>query len=149
MQIAFNLPHVFGLRSSDVENALALRALLDCTVALNRAVFQTIGRSKKIRPLYETGIVYGRTKLWEPIPALYARGYGDCKSLSAALVAEYQQKGIECRPDFRFARNPNTGDLMFHILVHVPKKNGYDRTKWEDPSRKLGMGSDELAYFKL
>lgn len=148
MQIAFNLPHVFNERSSDVENAFALRALLDCLVALNRGVYATLGR-RGIRKLYDSGVTYSRTTLWEPIPALYRRGYGDCKSLSAALVAEYQEKGIECRPDFRFARNPQTGDLMFHILVNVPKANGYDRTRWEDPSRKLGMGANELAYFNL
>lgn len=116
--------------------------------------------------LYQSGVVYGRTTIWEPTPALYlpnkhrmpgsiyyqpfgsSKGEkrGDCKSLSAALVAEMLLKEIPVRPVFRFAIRPNTdGILDFHILLAVPPS--ISANGWKDPSRDLGMGADEVARF--
>lgn len=162
MEIEINLPYVFNPGSSQVDNACALRALLDLQVALGLAYL----RHHSAPPLYGSGVVYGRTKIWEPLPALilpnkHSRKVGnmilweplgtqggarraDCKSLAPALVAEYRHKGIGARCQFRFApRQDSTGYLDFHIIVELE-----DGTH-EDPSRKLGMGSDELAWFKL
>lgn len=135
MQITLDLPHVFNTDTSTVDNAYALRALLDCLIQLNTSYL----RDHKIRPLYESGVVYGRTTVWDTIPALYARGYGDCKSLTAALVAEYRAAGIECEPCFRWHPRPENPAIRdFHILVQT-------RSGWEDPSKRLGMGADEVA----
>lgn len=89
--------------------------------------------------LYESGVVYGRTKIWDPIPALYKRTYGDCKSLTAVIIAELMMKDRECRPVFRW--KPNGDSTDYHILVQLP------RGQFEDPSKRLGMGADEVAQY--
>lgn len=135
MEIALNLPHVFTRQSSDVDNARALRALLDCMVQLNLAYIEM----HPTKPLYESGVRYGRTRIWETIPALYERGVGDCKSLASARVAELTLQGVLCRPVFRF--NPRAdGNKDFHILIQTPKG-------WEDPSKKLGMLDKDVNRF--
>ncbi len=136
MHIRFNMPHVFFPGAPTVENAEALRILLDCLINLNRVYL----RSHSAPALYQSGVRYGRTRLWEPIPALYARGYGDCKSLSAAFIAQAREKGYHADPVFRWVRNAQTGNIDFHILVQMA--HGF-----EDPSKRLGMGSNENAHF--
>ena len=135
MHITYNLPHVFSPVSSPDDDAHALRALLDCLIDLNLGFL----RRYPVKSLYQSGVVYGRTVLWEPIPALYARGYGDCKSLTAAYIAEKHLQGVELSPVFRWVKQPD-GVKNFHILVMGP--NGF-----EDPSKVLGMGANELSYF--
>lgn len=156
MHITFNVPHVFNVRASDVDNARALEAFLGCLVNLNIKHLQLHPEHE----LYKSGTRYGRTKLWEPIPALYKRKLGDCKSLTAARIAELRLKGIKCMPVFRFHPRGN-GMKDFHILVMFPTYNealkahayGADiqRTDlgayFEDPSKKLGMGTNEVAKF--
>ena len=142
MNICFRFEHVFNDRSTDVENSYALRALLDCLVAVNIAYL----KRNRVSRLYSAGVKYDRTKLWYPIPELYQRGNGDCKSLTAALVAEYLVQGVKAKPVFRFYPNPG-GGYNFHILVMVPEKNGYEKKLFEDPSRRLGMGRHETSYF--
>lgn len=145
MEIRFDLSHVFDRQDSDVENAYVLQSLLNCLTNVNMA-FLKFARASVPR-LYESGVRYGRTKVWYPIPSLYRMGYGDCKSLACALVAEYRvKKKIRARSVFRFVRN-NRGGNDFHILVETPDCNGYDKKQFEDPSRKLGMGKNELAHF--
>lgn len=144
MKITFNIPYAFNPQSTEVDNARALRALLDCLVAINVAFLKT----HRVPSLYQSGVRYGRTTLWEAIPALYARGRGDCKSLTCALAAEYQMRGIECRPAFRFRKRVPGAEFSerdFHILLEVPRS--ISPTGWEDPSKKLGMNSgDPLAH---
>ncbi len=136
MDITFNVPHVFYPGSSHDENADALRILLDGLIRLNLAYL----RHHSVPALYQSGVVYGRTEIWDTIPALYARKFGDCKSLTAALIAEYHVKGIEARPVFRF--NPRRdGGLDYHILVQTGNQ-------FEDPSKVLGMGRDENKHFR-
>lgn len=141
MQITFDLPHVFNPWASPEENAYALRILLETMVSLNRAFL----RKHPALPLYSSGVFYGRTTVWDTIPAMYALGYGDCKSLATALIAQYRERGIPASPVFRFYRD-STGKTHFHILV---MRTLGGRTGWEDPSRILGMGQDELAHFGL
>jgi hypothetical protein len=136
VQITFNLPHVFSPASNPVENARVLRALLVCLIETNVAYLR---EHPETRSLYRSGVVYGRTTWWEPIPALYARGYGDCKSLAAALIAEYHMAGIPCSPVFRFVDFAN-GNKGYHILVQTGQG-------FEDPSKVLGMGKNENARF--
>ena len=135
--IPFDLNHWFQPDTSPVENAHALRALLDCLISLNQAYYKYNPRTL---PLYRAGVVYERTDEWLPIPALYLQGYGDCKSLACALIAEYRHNGVPCEPAFRWAVRKHAPEVVrdFHILVET--KNGY-----EDPSKVLGMGADEVA----
>ena len=138
MEIAFDLQHVFHPTSSSLDDAEALKILLDALIRLDLSYV----RRHNPAPLYKSGVVYGRTTIWDPIPALYARGYGDCKSLSCARIAEYLAQGIPAKPVFRFRKRPSDGGKDFHILILV---NG---ERWEDPSRILGMGKDENRHFR-
>ncbi len=134
MDITFNIPHAFYSGSSPETNAYALRALLDCLIRLNLAYL----RSHAAPALYQSGVRYGRTDIWDTLPALYERRYGDCKSLTAAYIAEKRMQGINAQPVFRFDyRADGSGELDFHILVQNP-----DGT-FEDPSKVLGMGANE------
>ena len=144
MRICFDLPHVFNGQATDLANAYALRSLLDCLIRQNVLYLKLT--NARVPRLYQSGVRYDRTKVWDSIPALYARKYGDCKSLTAALVAEYTVRGIKARPVFRFNPKADRGH-DYHILVEVPRKNGLDRVQFEDPSRKLGMGAIEVAPF--
>ena len=134
MQITFNLPHVFSPTSSLVDNAAALQILLEALVSLDIQYRKTHPNTPT---LYQSGVRYGRTYWWEPIPALYERGFGDCKSLAAALIAEYRMQGKMAKPVFRWLRRPD-GYLDFHILVRTAQG-------FEDPSKRLGMGANENA----
>lgn len=136
MQISFNLSHVFNPKASRIDNAYVLKALLDCLVNINLAFLR---RYPATRNLYRSGVTYGRTIEWDPIPALYARKKGDCKSLACALVAEYQLQKIPALPVFRWVFNSN-GNTDFHILVQTP-------SGFEDPSKILGMSNKELRKF--
>jgi hypothetical protein len=134
MYITFNINDAFNSQSNDLTNAYILRALLNCMVELNKA---HLILNPKTPRLYESGVKYARTVLWEPIPALYARQMGDCKSLATARIAELQLQGVSCEPVFRFYTRPD-GNKDFHILVRTARG-------WEDPSRKLGMGTNEFS----
>jgi hypothetical protein len=123
-----------------------------CLISLNEA-FLTYHPAPG---LYRSGVRYGRTQIWDTIPALYTRRtpeipypHGDCKSLTAALVAQYRlgidPNGVNnallpngrmpAKAVFRWQRKPIRG-TEFHILVQTPYG-------FEDPSKRLGMGSDE------
>lgn len=142
MLITYNLPHVFHRGTDKLLNARTLRILLDAMVSMNRVFLEEASRLNFAAPLlYKSGVVYDRTTWWEPIPALYKRGYGDCKSLTAAWIAQAQFfRKIPSRPVFRFVENGD-GTTDYHILVELP--NG----AFEDPSKVLGMGADEVAKF--
>jgi hypothetical protein len=140
MIIEFNLPHVFYPQASMVDNSEALETLLESLISIN---VQFLNMVRSCRPLYKSGIIYGRTKVWDSIPGLYARGYGDCKSLTAALIAESRVAGIKCRPVFRWKKRDSKAVYSsndFHILCQFA--HGF-----EDPSKVLGMGADENARF--
>jgi hypothetical protein len=139
MQIVYNLSRVFDSQSSSLENAECLKALLDCLIACNLSYLRHHAAPK----LYEAKIVYGRTQEWERIPDVIARGYGDCKSLSAWRIAELVHNrvygGQIPKPVFRWSIRPGTTIKDFHILIQRPDG------EWECPSRVLGMGANENA----
>jgi hypothetical protein len=136
VQIVINLENVYKPGASQVENAQTLQNLLEFMVREN---MNYLRRHPETPSLYRSGVVYGRTTWWEPIPAMRARGFGDCKSLTSALCAEYRLHGIWCRPVHRY--NPRgDGNTDYHILLET--ENG-----WEDPSANLGMGAHENAPF--
>lgn len=129
MRISFDLGGVFYAGAPDEDNALALQAMLEALIAIDRVYLRRYPRTPK---LYASGVRYGRTQVWDSIPDLLTRRHGDCKSLTAMLVAELREAKIPARPVFRFASNPQTGQKDFHILVQHGKT-------FSDPSRKLGM----------
>lgn len=131
MEIRFDLPHVYRPGANPVENAFALRALMNALIELNLAFLKFHPRTPS---LYQSGVVYARTITWDTIPALYLKRFGDCKSLTAALVAERRFRGEKAKPVFRFAAN-ETGGEDYHILVQTP-------SGFEDPSKRLGMGNE-------
>jgi len=141
----FDLPSLFGTDSTPNQDGAALQALLVGLITLNRAFLV----NHAVPDLYRCGVIYGRTDIWDTIPALYApkstrngaQPYGDCKSVSACLVAERLKKGQEALPVFRWIRTP-LGTKDYHILVLTP--DGF-----EDPSKVLGMGRDENTNVRL
>jgi len=135
MHITYNLSHVFHPESSSTDDGYVLRFMLDALIKIDLIYV----RRYSPKTLYQSGVIYGRTVLWEPIPALYDRQYGDCKSLSAARIAELLYAGVPAKPVFRWVKRDD-GGKDFHILVQTV-------AGFEDPSRKLGMGSDECAKF--
>lgn len=141
MLIQYNFPHVFHPGSNKTLDALTLRAMMDLLVVTNLAYLEECRHNAHAVPgLYSSGVRYDRTLWWEPIPALYPRTYGDCKSLSGALVAEYQMKKIETRHVFRFVEYDN-GIKDYHILIE------HGNGTFEDPSKKLGMPDSEIQKF--
>lgn len=83
--------------------------------------------------LYESGVRYRRERPrvedWLMIPDLYARRFGDCEDLGAALAAERRVRD-GCLDAVAFTRR--TGRKTFHTLVDCDGRV-------EDPSRVLGM----------
>lgn len=136
MQITLDVPHVFYKDSPSEEDGQALRVLLNALIELDVAYLRT----NSVPSLHRSGVVYRRTKVFDTIPALYARGFGDCKSLTAARVAELRAAGANAEPVFRWIRRDD-GGKNFHILVQTD--DGF-----EDPSRDLGMGRDENAQLR-
>jgi hypothetical protein len=140
--VVFGIDGAFNPHSSKSQNAAALRALLDCLVELNviyRLAFpNTPG-------LYQSGVFYHLMPSkapWDTIPTLYARRFGDCKSLVAARIAELRQQGCIAKPVFRHIKAG--WGTMFHILILYP--NG----QWECPSRILGMNTaQELPTYSV
>lgn len=140
--VIFTLPHVFHKDSDLNQNAAALEPLLECLTDID---FIYEFYHPGTQPLYENDCYYDRTVVWDSTPALYKRGYGDCKSLSCKKVAEFRAAGLPARPVFRFLppdQNPK-GQFQYHILVLGP--NG--PRDWLDPSKVKGMGKNENAYF--
>lgn len=141
MIIPFNISQAFYPGANKVLNAKALRRLMQLLVGLNRDYLIECKREKHPVPdLYVSGVYYARTTVWEPVRDLYARTWGDCKSLSGAMVAQLQLKGVRCEPVFRWVERPN-GNTDYHILVQMPGG------KFEDPSKVLGMPHDEITDF--
>lgn len=129
--VAFGIDDAFNAQSSKGDNATALRALLDCLVELD-LVF--LSACPNVPGLYQSGVRYRLMPSkapWDTIPTLYTRGYGDCKSLVAARVAELRRQGRIARPVFRHIKDG--WGTMFHILIL------HGNGEWECPSRLLGM----------
>lgn len=141
MLITYNLPHVFHPDSDPVLDALTLRTMIDTLIVMNRHFLrESQYHGHAVPALYSSGVRYDRTVWWEPIPALYGRTYGDCKSLTGAYIAIAEQKKIICQPVFRWVKRPS-GVKDYHILVQMP--NG----TFHDPSKVLGMPEAEIQEF--
>jgi len=88
-------------------------------------------------PLYEAGVVYRPEErgqeVWQTIPFMLRRGYGDCEDLASWRIAELRVRdGIHAVP--RLTWRPRPHGRLYHITVALPDG------RFEDPSRVLGMG---------
>lgn len=86
---------------------------------------------------YQAGLRYQREmpgeEDFQPIPKLYARGYGDCEDLSAARAAELTVRfGVAAKPEVIQIKSG-----LWHIFVRLPNGGA------EDPSAHLGMSIPE------
>ncbi len=148
----YSASHVFYPGSDPVEDATALRAMLLASVAVDLEYL----RRHSTPLLYESGVVYGRTKQWLAISDILAARKADCKSLAPWRIAEMIHYKIctDPKPVFRWDPRPGTvrpnGDCIkdYHVLIDIrPCK-----TKWsspqghECPSRILGMGKSSSAF---
>lgn len=138
--VVFTIDRAFGTRGSDRMNAAALRIMMECLIELDSIWLAFHSSTPR---LYESGVYYRRTLLWDTIPCLLARGWGDCKSLAAMRVAENHRDGIWSRSVYRFL--PGNTSTMYHILVMYGEAGFYSGIgasadgQWEDPSKALGM----------
>ena len=162
-EVSFLLPRVFSPGSKLRENALAARALLECLTEIDVLYWRIRGGCNPltravIEPLYVNPLYYKRTSIWDTTPALYARGYGDCKSLACTRAAEYRLAGRQSRPFFRYVPpelNPEK-EYMYHIVTGKDQPSNFSPPvpfeevgkTFEDPSKIKGMGQDEWAYFE-
>jgi hypothetical protein len=131
--VSFTIDDAFHPQASKVENAHALRALLDCLVELDSLCLKVC---PTLPTLYQSGVFYRlmpSSMAWDTTPILYGRGFSDCKSLVASRIAELRQQGRIAIPVFR---NIQDGwGTMYHILIL------HSDGRWECPSRLLGMGA--------
>lgn len=84
MRICLDLGGVFYPGASDEDNAQALQALLECLISVNRVYLRRFRTPK----LYESGVRYGRTQVWDSIPDLLTRRYGDCFPEGSLLLRD-------------------------------------------------------------
>ena len=114
--------------------ALAIKPLLDANVKVNRLYLAT----NKTPSIYQAGVRYREEdprqgyEDFAIVPAIIARGWGDCDDLAPWRVAELQNAGEHAEIRIQWKKIPNRGKL-FHIVVR--RANG----SIEDPSRLLGM----------
>ncbi len=104
--------------------------------------------------LYDTAIFYQTPEnpcggdVWQNIPTILKRGFGDCKDLACYLAAQRTVRdGILCRPMVK-RKFFNDGFALYHIIVkHEDRcRCGYcDANYEEDPSIVLGMPSGDGA----
>lgn len=131
----------------------AIKPLLEALVTVDQLYLMT----HHVPPLYSSGVRYadettflkypcGRYEDFASIPAILARGLGDCDDLAPWRCAELRKLGFRANIRIQWRRYPS--GKMFHIVVRrfgsVPDfdprymvRDG--NTVIEDPSRALGM----------
>lgn len=138
----FQLPAVFHVRSSLTENAAALDRLMFCLTELDTDYRL---RRPGLVWLYDHPLRYARTVVWDTTAALYARGGGDCKSLTATRMAEYWAAGIPAKCFFRFL--PPELNQKYQYQYHLLFLPGAGSKGFECPSKLKGMSPYENSYF--
>lgn len=119
--------------------ALAVRPLLEATVTINCIYLQT----HRVPPLYKAGVRYQNEPEGQPyedfaiVPAIIARGWGDCDDLASWRVAELRMQGEKAKIRIQWRKYEN-GRKLYHVVVR--RANG----DIEDPSRILGMGAENI-----
>jgi hypothetical protein len=95
--------------------------------------------------LYSSGVVYQRedgTEDWQDIYTTLEKKWGDCEDLAFWRTAELRVVFRRpASPFLTFRRDPDTGSFHFHALLIAKGPGGW---RLEDPSRKLGMGFENM-----
>lgn len=155
MKILFDLGGQTSWLNSSRILAINLKVLLGALTTVN----QVFLKKYKVPRLYESGVRYrpepeghmvfhpkhpekqidrafaermsGGVEDFATIPAVLARGFGDCDDLAPWLCAELRESGERATIAVKWKRI--RGVKLFHIVVRRP--NG----AIEDPSKRLGM----------
>lgn len=115
--------------------AIAVRPLLEATTLINQLYIKL----HKVPSIYHAGVRYQN----EPeglgyedfaiIPAIIARGWGDCDDLAPWRCAELREQGEKAKIRIQWKKDAISGTKLYHIVVR--RADG----SIEDPSRILGM----------
>lgn len=105
-----------------------------------RALLTRMRQEPEVQDMIER-ILRG-VEIFLDVPALYARGKGDCNELAPVRVAELWQAGIDASPHLIKERGIG-GGWTYHAAVLHPDGSS------EDPSRILGMGSERLRLEEI
>lgn len=111
-----------------------IKAILDATVWVDLIYL----RLHNVPALYQSGVRYqeepaGQVESFDTIPAIIARGWGDCDDLAPWRVAELRLHGEKAKIRIQWKWNARMRTKMFHIVVR--REDG----TIEDPSAILGM----------
>ena len=114
--------------------AVVIRFLLTALVMVDRLYLRMHPNTPR---LYRAGVRYQEEpddgiEEFASIPAIYARGWGDCDDLAPARVAELREQGEKATIRVQWRASPN-GHKLYHVLVR--RGDG----SIEDPSAILGM----------
>jgi len=133
---------------SPAERRRSMSAILWMMEALCRinqeAIAFQVKAGKPFPLLYESGIYYIREppgrENWQDIYRNFALGNGDCEDLACHRIAELREVyKVPAAPFVTFRLFD--GSYRFHAVLRAKDpKFGW---RWEDPSRKLGMGWEE------
>lgn len=132
------------------ERARSQKAMLWMMEGLCRVNQDIIITQRKLRQpvplLYspEAGIRYQRedgTEDWQDIYTTVRKRWGDCEDLACWRVAELREVFRRKASPFVTYRVGPDGGYHYHALVTAQGPGGW---RLEDPSRKLGMGFEEM-----
>lgn len=126
------------LATEDDLFARVVRFVAEAVVMVNEDYLE---KNPETPELYRAGVRYQNEPQSEfglpdeanDIPAIRARGWGDCLHLTCWRVAELRRKGQRANVAVIWSRRPSDNARIFHVLVRLP--NG----SYEDPSKTLGM----------
>lgn len=132
--------------------ALAARGYLRGLVAVNRLLMRQAAQAGKPLPSVlskEADVVWqrepwaGKFEEFEDVQTILRRGWGDCDGLTAAYIAELQEKGTPADFKIYWKLRPDGSVKLFHCQVRVKPTWNATKKRWEgkvvDPSRILGM----------
>jgi len=113
---------------------IVIKALLDATVWIDLIYI----KFHRVLPLYQSGVRYseepeGQIESFDTIPAVLARGWGDCDDLGPWRVAELRAAGEKAKIRIQWKWHQISGQKLFHVVVR--RADG----TIEDPSALLGM----------
>jgi hypothetical protein len=127
---------------------IVLRAFIEALIVTNWQYLQIHPDTPslyEIAPRYALKARARERDTWQDLPETYAKGFGDCKDLSAIRCAELRRDGCkEAHPFIRIARYIDPEKKRPPLIVHhVQVVTGYgqltDFPEIEDPSAILGM----------
>ena len=114
---------------------IVIKAILEALVWVNLYYL----RFHRVPPIYQSGVRYQlepdgwECESFDSIPAILARGWGDCDDLAPWRCAELRAQGEKAKIRIQWKQSPISGQKLFHIVVR--REDG----SIEDPSALLGM----------